>query len=198
MEVEKEINNKYTQNPHILAPLIITAIDPEPIKKQDECMELKNIKYKTMLMNGSILQESKHADNLSNLEKFLEDDKNNSQNEPWSKLDKTVKTRKLLAFAETYSIEKNFTAEEKVALDAFLKDCLDRKKLQRVKDVIYDKTTGEIKMIPALTYQKGSKHFTLKNIDKRVSTLKSLPPKKVRGTAKNVTVGSEENSSDTD
>jgi len=62
---------------------------------------------------------------------------------------------------------------------------LDRKKFQRVKDVDYDKTTGEIKDIPAIFYNKPTKHFTLKNTDKRVSTLKSLPPKKVKGTIKN-------------
>ena len=67
----------------------------------------------------------------------------------------------------------------------FLKDCLDKKKLQRVKDVIYDKTTGMVKEIPALHYVKSSKHFTLKNIDKRVSTLKSLAPKKVNKSIKN-------------
>ena len=32
--------------------------------------------------------------------------------------------------------------------------------------------------IPALVYNKSTKHFTLKNLDKRISTLKSLPPKK--------------------
>jgi len=54
--------------------------------------------------------------------------------------------------------------------------------LCRVKDVIYDKINGVVKEIPALTYTKASKHFTLKNMDKRVSTLKSLAPKKVNGT----------------
>ena len=68
---------------------------------------------------------------------------------------------------------------------AFFKDCLDRKKFQRVKDVIYDKTSGLIKEIPALSYTKATKHFTLKNIDKRVSTQKSLPTKKLQGTIKN-------------
>jgi hypothetical protein len=57
--------------------------------------------------------------------------------------------------------------------------------LQRVKDVIYDKTTGQIKEIPALSYTKTNKHFTLKNLEKRVSTLKSLAPKKAQGTIKN-------------
>jgi hypothetical protein len=35
-------------------------------------------------------------------------------------------------------------------------------------------------------YNKSNKHFTLKNMDnKRVSTLKSLAPKKVNGTVRN-------------
>ena len=84
-------------------PLIVETIPNLKKIKSDECIELRNIKYKTMLMNGNMLKESKQSDNLSNLEKFLEDDKNNNQNEPWSKLDKTVKTKKLFAFAEIYS-----------------------------------------------------------------------------------------------
>jgi hypothetical protein len=84
----------------------------------------------------------------------------------------------IVDFVETYSKDKNLTADESKALLVFLKDCLDKKKLARVKDVIYDKVTGIIKDIPALVYTKSNKHFTLKNIDKRISTLKSLAPKK--------------------
>jgi len=146
----------------------------------DECVELKNIKYKTMLLNGVPILETKSSNDLSNLDKFLEDNKVSNQNEPWCKLDKTIKTKKILFFAGKYTKNKNFTPEEEELLIAFLKDCLDRKKLQRVKDVEYDKITGEIKDIPALFYTKANKHFTLKNLDKRVSTSKSLPPKKVR------------------
>ena len=49
---------------------------------------------------------NKSATNLSSLDKFLENEKNNNANEPWSKLDKTVKTKKLLAFAEKYRSEQ--------------------------------------------------------------------------------------------
>jgi hypothetical protein len=80
------------------------------------------------------------------------------------------------------------TTEEGKMLIAFLKESMDRKKLQRVKDVIYDKVTGVVKEIPALCYTKATKHFTLKNIDKRLSTLKSLAPKKANGTIKNKTI----------
>ena len=151
----------------------------------EECLELKNIKYKTMLLNGNPLQETKSENDLSNLDKFLESEKNNNVNEPWCKLNKTIKTKKIFEFIEKYKSEKNLDQEEEKLLTAFLKDCLDRKKLQRVKDVVYDKTNGTIKEIPALAYTKANKHFTLKNIDKRVSTLKSLAPKKAQGTIKN-------------
>ena len=152
--------------------------------KEEECIDLKNIKYKTMLLHGAPLKETTSSSDLSNLEKFLEDEKNNNQKEPWSKLDKTVKTKKMLYFAEDYCKEKELDETESELLIQFLKDCLDRKKLARVKDVVYDKESGAIKEIPALFYNKSSRHFTLKNVDKRVSTLKSLPPKKVRGTIK--------------
>ena len=154
--------------------------------KKEECIELKNIKYKTMLLNGNTFKETKLSNNLSSLEKFLEDEKNHNKNEPWCKLDKTVKTVKLLEYVEEYKQKHELEEEEKDLLIQFFKECLERKKLQRVKDVIYDKTTGMIKEVPGLVYTKTNKHFTLKNMDnKRVSTLKSLTPKKIQGTIRN-------------
>lgn len=165
------------------------------IVKQEECIELKNIKYKTMLLNGNPIVETKSSNNLSNLDKFLEDEKNNSKNEPWSKLNKTIRTQKVLSFVESYKNEKKLNEEEERLLLAFLKECLDKKRLTRVKDVIYDKVTGNIKEIPALFYNKSSKHFTLKNLDKRVSTLKSLPANKHK---KSLTNTSESHDNDND
>lgn len=150
----------------------------EEVATTNECQELKNLKYKTMLLNGVPLKEIKSSNDLSNLDKFLENEKNNNVNEPWCKLNKTIKTKKLQEYVEVYKNQHNLNYEESELLFLFLKDCIDRKKLQRVKDVIYDKENGTIKEIPALCYVKPNKHFTLKNMDKRVSTLKSLAPKK--------------------
>jgi hypothetical protein len=165
-------------------------MEQENNTNSEECLELKNIKYKTMLLNGNPLKETKSENDLSNLDKFLEDEKNNNVNEPWCKLNKTIKTKKILEFIEKYKSEKNLDQEEEKALLVFLKDCLDRKKLQRVKDVVYDKTNGFIKEIPALSYTKANKHFTLKNMDKRPSTLKSLAPKKTNGTIRHKSTSS--------
>lgn len=147
--------------------------------KSDECLELKNIKYKTMLMNGSTMTETKTSSDIDNLEKFLETEMTQNKCEPWCKLDKTMKTRKLLVFVELYKEKHNLTTDETNILIRFLKDCLSKKRLSRVKDVTYDKETGVVKDIPALLFNKITKHFTLKNTEKRVSTLKSLPTKKI-------------------
>ena len=170
----------------------------EEVPVNDECQELKNIKYKTMLLNGNPMHETKSSNDLSNLEKFLENEKINNNNEPWCKLNKTVKTKKLIDFVDSYKKDKNLDEEESKLLVTFLKDCIDRKKLQRVKDVSYDKSNGVIKEIPALTYVQSTKHFTLKNVDKRVSTLKSLSVKKAQGTIRNKVNDSTKNENDND
>ena len=151
-----------------------------------DCNELKTLKYKSMILNGIPWPESKSSSDLANLDKFLENEKITNSNEPWSKLDKTAKLKKLILFAGNYKITNNLTDTEYDILITFFRDCLDKKKLQRVKDVNYNKETGEIKDIPALYFSKPSNHFTLKNLDKRVSTLKGLTPKKKQGTAKNI------------
>lgn len=153
--------------------------------KIEECVELKNIKYKSMLLNGKQVKETTSEHNLLNLDKFLENEKMNNFNEPWSKLNRSDKIKKLLDFIDIYKLQKELNEEECELLSKFLKDSVDRKKLQRVRDVSYDKNTGLVKEIIGLCYTKTTKHFTLKNLDKRISTFKSLPPKKNHGTIKN-------------
>ena len=168
-----------TENIHVLEVLPDVPENKETVvkpEKKDECMELKNLKYKTMLTKGIALKETQSSNDLSNLDRFLDNEKTNNQNEQWCKLDKTHKTQKLLVFAEKYKKENELDEEETQILIKFFKECLDKKKLARVKDVVYDKVTGEIKEIPALLHTK--KHFTLKNMEKHVSTIKSLTPKK--------------------
>ena len=75
---------------------------------------------------------------------------------------KTIKLKKLLEFVDFYKMDNDLDEDESSILVQFFKDCLDRKKLLRIKDVIYDKENGEIKSIPALTYIKTNKHFTIK------------------------------------
>ena len=145
-----------------------------------ECVELKNIKYKSMLLNGNNNDDVKETiDNMNNLDVFLADEKQSISNEPWTKLDKTTKLQKFKLFIST--THKDESEESQEELYRYLAINLDRKKLLKTKDVIYDKDVGIITSIPALLYNTTSKKFTLKRCEKRQSTLKSLAPKKLKG-----------------
>jgi len=146
--------------------------------KSDECIELKNIQYKSMLSGGNIIIDSTNVSDFNSLDKFLEDNNLQNLNENWAKIDNNTKYKKLVNFAKRY-VETNHLDEEVLnQLIGFLKESLDNKQLQRVKDVTYDKATKEIKDIPPLTYNEETKTFSLKIDKNRIHTLKSLPPSK--------------------
>jgi hypothetical protein len=152
----------------------------ESMEKREECIELKNINYKNMLLTGTQMNENKSSNNLENLDHFLNSENDNNKKDQWCKLNKTIKLQKLKYFVQKYKKEHNLNEEEEKSMISFLRGCLDKKRLQRVKDVIYDKELGVIKDIPLLLYDKPSKHFTLKNVEKttQMTTMKSLTPKK--------------------
>lgn len=115
--------------------------------------------------------------NLSALEDLLETEKQNNKLEAWNKLDKTSRVQKLHAFAEKYGREHGLPVKEIKNLKVFFSQSLDKGKLNRAKDVVYDRETREVKSVPALHFNNDSKAFTLRNLDeKRVSTLKCLTP----------------------
>jgi len=146
----------------------------------DECIELKNIKYKSMLLNSSNEESKETIENISNFDSFLEEEKTGNSNEPWIKLNKTIKLVKFQEFVNKYQIDNNITDQEKIDLFKFLANNLDRKRFLKTKEVNYDKDNGIILSIPSLFYNSSNKKFTLKRCDKRQSTLKSLAPKKNR------------------
>lgn len=116
--------------------------------------------------------------NVTNVDKLLETEKINNRNGSWNKLDKTVRIQKLHAFAEKYGKQHFLTAKEVQNLKIFFIECLEKSKLQKVKDVIYNKDTREITSIPSLFFNNENKNFTLRLDAKHVSTIKSLTPKK--------------------
>ena len=143
----------------------------------EECQELKNIKYQTMLLNSnSKITSSKK--NSANLDDFLQKEKAQNKSKPWSKLGRSTKLKKIDEFVKQFAIEKKITDDKKKNLHSYLNTSLDRKKLQRVKDVNYDVKTGRIKAIPGLTYNNKKQKFTLRRVDKKKSTLKGLAPKR--------------------
>lgn len=116
--------------------------------------------------------------NLSALEDMLETEKQTNKLAAWNKLDKTSRMQKLHAFAEKYGREHGFPVKDIKNLKVFFTNSLDKGRLNRAKDVVYDRELREVKSVPSLHFNSDSKAFTLRNLEdaKRVSTLKCLTP----------------------
>ena len=114
-----------------------------------------------------------------NIDKMLDRERQRNTRDNWIKLDKTAKIQKLHVFAETYGKEHAMPSKDIKLLKNFFNSCLDKNKLSKSKDVVYNKDEMKIVSIPALHFNQLSHNFTLKIMDtKRVSTLKSLTPKR--------------------
>lgn len=125
----------------------------------------KRIKFSPKLLNGN------------SIDTILEDEKQYNKKDCWNKLDKTIKMQKLSSFAHKYGLEYKYESLIITSLIAFLSECLEKNKFQKKNDLVYDKETYEIVSIPSLLFHGGC--FSLKVTDsKRVSTLKSLTPKR--------------------
>ena len=153
--------------------------------KKEECLELKNIKYQTMLLNNNTkIYET--TPNTSNIEKFLEKELEVTINKPWTKLGKGSKLKKINEYVTIYSVDKNYNEEQRKKLKRYLLSCLERKKLQKTKDVNYCIKTNKILSIPALTYNESSRKFTLRKNEKKTPKSNSSKNKttKIRGKRK--------------
>lgn len=107
---------------------------------------------------------------------LLDQETKSNKADSWNKLNKTLKLQKLHAFSENYCKTNNLSPKDAKLLKHFFISCLDENKLQKTKDVLYNKEKGEIINIPFLNFNKTGRNFTLKSNDKKTNTLKSLTP----------------------
>jgi hypothetical protein len=115
----------------------------------------------------------------TNIDEILENEKKHNINESWNKLDNIIKKTKLHTYAEKYGTDNALTDKEVKQLKTFFTESLRKNKIKKTKDVNYDKDAGIVLDIPSLNFNKINRNFTLKITDsKRISTLKSLTPKR--------------------
>lgn len=150
----------------------------------ETCKELINIKYKTMLLNPNSkgLEEDIETKTTDTLDEFLKRKKMVTTNKSWSQLNKMNKVEKINAFVDNISLDNNLSSKDVEDLKKYLRTCLDRKMLQRMRDITYDKENEKITHINGLIIKKGKlqekeKRFTLKMSDKKTGTQKNKPGK---------------------
>jgi len=100
------------------------------------------------------------------IEDLLDIEMSREHNETWNKLDKRIKIKKLVAYAEEVGAREMLGTEDMSRLSRQLLSYLDKKLLQRNRDVTYDRETGTITGVPALEWSPGPKRFTLRRAPK--------------------------------
>lgn len=184
MSYQIDENNKNNKKDDINEKLKNQNIKNEEnnIKKEktDNCQELKNIAYKTMLQNGNnIITETKNVSNDEKISTFLESESHANKQESWTKLDKTQKLMRLNNYVDNILREKhNLSENEMTNAKKYLQKCIERKNLQKTKEITYNKQENFIENIPYLQFIEASRTFILKKDDKHISTVKCLPPDK--------------------
>lgn len=128
--------------------------------------------------NAKVLNNASFEDIMEMESNMMNASNDATSTESWFKLSKSAKLAKLMIFVEQFSETHNLSQDEKNIMVNYLRECLDKKKLQRIKDVIYNRENGQIVEIPDLVYIRHKKHFTLRNNEKKSSTLRSLGPRK--------------------
>ena len=94
-------------------------------RKSDECVELKNINYKNMLLKGSNLSNNEEKYDNKILDKFLEQESELSRKEHWLKLDKPDKLLKLKNYGITLIEKYNLNENEITNMNIFFNNCVD-------------------------------------------------------------------------
>jgi hypothetical protein len=107
------------------------------------------------------------------LEDIVEMDNKKNEHLPWNKLNKSLKLKRIMDFANVMKERDQLDEEKTTQLKQMLRDKLERKCLQRTKDVIYNKEEERIESIPALVCIQQK--YTLRT--DAVSPLHSLAPK---------------------
>ena len=123
-------------------------------------------------INDGIVEEVQES-TYSKIDNLLENEKKKNKNEVWNKLDKTVKIQKLHIFAEKYGKDNNLPIKEVKNLKQYFNDSLNKNKIQKTKDVVYDREKGIVNAVHGLMFNSHTHNFTIRNMDsKHVSTVK--------------------------
>ena len=138
---------------------------------KNQCVELENIKYQTMLLNSNSNIVSSSIDTV-NIDDILNKEILCNRKMQWNKLNNGNKISLLKSFASSYCVENTYGKEIENILIAFLMVSLERKRINKIKDIVYDCKNSIIKGIPDLSFDPIKNRFTLRRANKKKVTLK--------------------------
>jgi len=137
---------------------------------------MSRIEYKSIITTGKSMTSDPTTD--EKVETFLLNE--HRSNKSWNQLDKLSRINRLNNYADRIGEKKGMSEEDILSFKTYLKGLVDKKKLLRSKEVVYDKTNDIITDIPLVVIKENGKKYkySIKRVDNRPSTLKNLAPRK--------------------
>lgn len=144
-----------------------------------ECKEYNTLKYKTMIMTGQNIDKPiDNETNVNDLDAYLVQEMNENKKQPWNKLSKTDKIKKIKHYIQTILIEKHhLSEEERHNAQKYIMNLIDRKKLSKNSELDYDEESGIVSNIHIIMFNSSTRHFTLNKDFKTNSKKKHNAPK---------------------
>ena len=146
------------------------------------CKEYNTLKYKTMIMTGNNIDKTiENEKNEETINSFLLNELKEHKKQPWNKLTKTEKIKKINNYIENkLKIEHALSPSECKQTQKYMSSMIDRKKLAKNSDLEYNEETGVIDKIHVILFNIPLRKFTLNNDYKPTTKKKTKTIKKVK------------------
>lgn len=128
---------------------------------KSNCKEYQALQYKTMINNGTNIDNIiVNETNEEKIHHFLEKEIAKNKKQPWLKLTRTNKFQKLKSYLqEIVKPMYNLNDEEIKVCETYFFQCLERKKLHKNNEVVYDEVEGIIKDLNAVMFDDTKRKF---------------------------------------
>ena len=134
------------------------------IKNDSDCKEYNSLKYKTMIMTGTNIEPTLDS-NEEKINMFLSMDMEKNKKGVWSKLSKTEKVKKIKNYIKNVlAKEHDLTEAELLYANKFFSLWMDRKKLSKNNELIYNQDVGLIEGIEGLSFNVETRKFTINSV----------------------------------
>ena len=164
----------------------MSSADDEKNRKS-ACKDYNTLKYKTMIATGNNIDKNiENEANEQDVHSFLMNEMKEHKKQPWNKLTKTEKIKKINNYIQTtLKNEYNLTPFECKQTQKYMGALIDRKKLTKNSELIYNEENGFIETIHIILFNSNLRKFTLNkefnsSLKKKSTNQKTKTIKKVK------------------
>ncbi len=139
------------------------------------CKEYNSLKYRSMILKGTNIEPSTQTLTADKLDDFLNKDIEQNRKNVWTKLSKTEKCKRIKEYIDNkLTVKYQLDINDKNAALKFFNLLLERKKLSKSNELVYNKEEHFIEQISGLIFNPVTRKFSITNEIKPNKTIKKV------------------------